>query len=75
MPLSNHTSRIKIVAMRGNLVTSGSNDRSFCAWNIATSENIGNLLRFFENSVISAAINADGKLIVSGPRYKTKGCR
>ena len=67
----NHAEAVFSVAIRGNLIVSGSDDGFLYRFNVTTGEVIGSAFEGHGGRVTSVAISADGKLIVSISWHKT----
>ena len=68
IPLQGHTGRVHSVAISldGNLIVSGSSDKTIRVWSAITGDVLGVPLQGHISDVLSVAISPDGKRIVSG---------
>ena len=65
-PISDHLEEVFCVAIRGNLIASGSRDHLLYRRNVTTCEFIGSALQGRGSSIICVAVTAAGKLILFG---------
>ena len=67
-PLTGHTSSVSSITFSpdGQMLISGSYDKTVVLWDFATRERIGGPLTGHQGSVLSVAISPDGKTLTSG---------